>query len=186
MQTLAVARPEVRITEALDRPALAAVKLSRMHPLAMAVTALSAIAALASLLYAGTHASGEDPGRWFIAWRSLLESMALAGATLLVASTWLRSSAGPSLLMGAATVGLQVATVVTGCFLPMILFVVWASQSAAYALLVPLVLGVIALASYATIISRSVRAVSESRGLSLLLSLHSCLLPVVFAVRLFR
>lgn len=174
MHDMEVVAPTARLAEALDRPARAAVRLSGTHPAVAVLTALAAAAALALPIAVFANPVG---------WRALLEAVALSGATLVVACTWLRLGIAPGVLLGAAAVGLQTAAVVVACFLPLVGFVVFAGGLAPPPPLVSTLLGLMALGSYAVVVSRVVRTVAPGRTAEVLAGLHSGVLLVVFAVR---
>jgi hypothetical protein len=188
LQTLAVAQPEVRITEALDRPALAAVKLSRVHPLASLATAAVAALAIGALMGVAevlVAQPGAVRGAWLVAWRAVLESVVLTGGTLLIGSTWLRTRLQAGLLLGAAAVGLQTAAVVLGCFLPLMAFVAWAGTSWLGPVFFALLSGLLALSAFGISVSRALRAADFSVATNVMLGLLGFSLPVFFAVRCF-
>jgi hypothetical protein len=176
-------------SEALDRPALAAQRLSRRSfaTLASAGAAILALALLMRMseLLLGSQYAGHRLAFLPIGLAAFLEAIVLAGATFLVLGTWLQTEAAPGLVIAAWAVGLQTAATVVCCFVPMFALVVLSMRDAPYPPVLSSMLGVIALLAYGTVVSRVVRTVDGSPRMSALAGLHTFLLVAVFAVRCF-
>ncbi len=178
--------PHDFVLRALDRPARAALELSRRSPaftLAPAILGISLLVACAAI--ADALMTSREGAPRFDLLRGALESLLLVVPGSVVLGTWLKLRLPPRMLIGAVALGMLTAGVVCVSFVPLMLFLAVVSSEAPRVMLAAVALApLLCVGIGAATMIRVVDAADDSRRAWLFARGYALLLFAVFALRI--